>query len=931
LVSDDSGGNMDNLNELVEFAKKLPGAVALYRVKANKKATILYYSDEVPELYNMNRELMEKYIISESKEFFTHETPENVYMSMNAQKTGWSLSAVGENTTYRIIRMDGTVAWIRSESTIVEDDGEEKLIIALLSDVSKETECFENIVNKSDNMTVIYKESDYSVLYTSDRFDVYFGLDNHEATNVKVFELLGYDSLEDFKKYLLTYVTKNDAYHDKKKNKYFHINSSQIKWWEYNARTLTFNDVTQLVKEKEIFVRDNDNQFIAISSDKDTVISCHMDLTENRIIGYVNIDPRNEDSLKGGIASDVFSIIWEKMPVKEHKEKFEEKFTVKKCLESFEIGETYFRLDHGCNDITGYKRSYVTSMTLYRNPINQHVEGFLVQKDRTNEYYNNVLSKIIVEKDYITVGVIDYETKSIYPVIINGDYGIETSKDIAYETFLEKLGEKYINDERLAEYLSKLSIDTTEKILSVDCDYSFTTTHDKSKASNSMYKYSFQTLNKTHKSVIFTIEDMTKQLQYDSVISGLNMIGFENNATRMLDALADKGKYSILHFDIKNFKVMNLLYGHNDCDRLLKMVYEYLRTSALKPLITARIGDDNFACLVFQENINLYSFDEFLQPTDEQFLKFGTVQLKCGIYNLERDKDISVQGMCDRAKLAKQSLFENKGHYYAVFDKKVDEEYQNKNRMFKQLGKAFENDEFQVYYQPIVDAEDENIIAIEALARWVQSDGTCLRPGQFLSTLEEMGQLGDLDKVISTKAIEGMMRRVNAEKEVVPVSFNLSRMDFKDSNVLDIIFSNLSQKKNVNENIFIEITESIYYELTDNARNILLKMKEMGAKMIIDDFGSGQSSFNMLMDFQFDYLKLDVDFVRMIGHGYKSNSIVIALIDMAHRMKLKVIAEGVETREQANFLRNYGCDYFQGYLFYKPMDAKSLSMIFDEK
>ena len=156
-------------------------------------------------------------------------------------------------------------------------------------------------------------------------------------------------------------------------------------------------------------------------------------------------------------------------------------------------------------------------------------------------------------------------------------------------------------------------------------------------------------------------------------------------------------------------------------------------------------------------------------------------------------------------------------------------------------------------------------------------------------------------------------------------------MDLMDKHIMDTILEDVKNSDLPSGSISYELTESAYAGVSEDGNSFLTKMHEEGTKLLVDDFGSGVSSFSTIRDFDFDILKLDMGFVQKIGLNRKNNNIIISLIELAHRLDLKVIAEGVETKEQADFLRNYGCDYFQGFYFAKPMPQEEFEALLDKQ
>ena len=240
----------------------------------------------------------------------------------------------------------------------------------------------------------------------------------------------------------------------------------------------------------------------------------------------------------------------------------------------------------------------------------------------------------------------------------------------------------------------------------------------------------------------------------------------------------------------------------------------------------------------------------------------------------------------------------------------------------------YEN-EFAPYYQPIVDAKTGEIVSAEMLIRWHHKDFGMVSPALFVPVIESEGKISILDNFIVNKGLEFVARRSFQKKKVVPCAINVSRVDFYDTLFIESIFERIKDLNIDPSMIRFEVTESAYADLEDKAMDDLDKMQKQGIKILLDDYGSGMSSLSMLENFSFDIIKLDLGFIRKIGLNDKVESIIITTIGLAHMIGAKVTAEGVETKEQLEFLRSYDCDYIQGYYFYKPMPEEEFEKILD--
>ena len=254
-------------------------------------------------------------------------------------------------------------------------------------------------------------------------------------------------------------------------------------------------------------------------------------------------------------------------------------------------------------------------------------------------------------------------------------------------------------------------------------------------------------------------------------------------------------------------------------------------------------------------------------------------------------------------------------------------DYVNQRIFVSELDKALKKGEFLPYYQPIVDAKTGEIVSAEALIRWKHSERGMIPPGLFIPVFEKEGLTTKLDSFMVNSVLDFNIERMKNGKTAIPCAVNLSRVDFYDTKLLDILKKKLKNQENVHDMLKLEITESAYAVLESDALAFLEEMKQLGLSFLLDDFGSGMSSLSTLELYDFDTIKLDMGFIRKIGKSPKAEAIIRHTIGMAHDMGAKVTAEGVEDKEQLDFLRSVGCDMIQGYYFYKPMPKEEFEAL----
>lgn len=404
----------------------------------------------------------------------------------------------------------------------------------------------------------------------------------------------------------------------------------------------------------------------------------------------------------------------------------------------------------------------------------------------------------------------------------------------------------------------------------------------------------------------------------DSVTNGYNRNGFIDTVRKLRENHTDLSNYSVIFVNIKGFKAMNDVMGHDAGDNLLRVLFMSYHTSGLRPKVASRMQSDHFVFLVKKENLDLEVLSELLTYKWKYHNQEVLVHCQCGIYHID-DGEIEIYEMIDRAKIAMERNNNSGVTPYTIFDKTMRNDYFARAEVLLSYEEAIRNNEFQVYYQPIVDARTGKIASAEALVRWVSPKKGVISPGTFLPVLEENGYITKLDIHILNSVDRFLHNRVDRKLPIVPISINLSRMDLFDITLTEVILDKIKNNTLPPDMIRYEITEMSIASIEDSGVNFLNQLRENGRKLLVDDFGSGYSSFNMLNKVDFDILKIDMDIIRQIEYNAKARGIISILIGFCNEIGIQIVAEGVETEVELEFLRSKGCDYIQGYYFSKPL------------
>ena len=555
------------------------------------------------------------------------------------------------------------------------------------------------------------------------------------------------------------------------------------------------------------------------------------------------------------------------------------------------------------------------------NSFSREIEGVLHFTDVTVAYLIENVPQKIYQKDYENIIIIDAKReKMIKTDVLSSVISDYLKKEEAYEGYRSYSSHRAVIESERERFKKCVELSTIKEGLRKDKQYFFTIHETDKTGEVRLKRYSYIYIDERIDIIVGAREDITEFSEKDVLTGGYNRRGFIRITERLLNEVPDSTKYAVLFFNVKNFKAVNELFGVESGDVVLQNIFRTLTHSKLSPVITARVESDHFVCLVENKNLD---FEELTSVCDNKFVKDGKCMnliIRCGIFYVE-EKPMKISGMIDRAKLAKRYITDEYVQPYMVYDHSMQVAYIDKAKLAGELQEGIAKEQFKVYYQPVIDTKTGKIASAEALIRWIHPDKGFISPALFIPALEENGHISELDFYVLKKVWQFINDRCENNKFVVPISVNLSWMDFYDEIMMEKILKEMDRfRENGREHMArFEITETSYAAIRENRSGILESLRIKNAKILLDDFGSGFSSFGMLQDYDFDILKIDMSFIRKIGENPKTKSIVHSIIGMAHEIGIKTVAEGVETEEQVSFLRQSGCDYIQGYYYSKPL------------
>lgn len=420
-----------------------------------------------------------------------------------------------------------------------------------------------------------------------------------------------------------------------------------------------------------------------------------------------------------------------------------------------------------------------------------------------------------------------------------------------------------------------------------------------------------------NKRLLARLTDISMVLDHDWMTDKYSRDGFLSRAEKLMRESEYREGYSIVYTNIQGFKAVNDLLGAFSGDMIIFWMRDILERE-FEPVLLARLESDHFALLTKTENLTEEKLDRVCHQRYEEGSKRLSLRIRCGIYHVKNPAK-KVQHMLDRAKLAENSISSEHGAAYAVCDEKMRSDYVNQRVLVSEMDAALEKGEFQTYFQPIVDAKSGEIVSAEALVRWNHSKKGMIPPGEFVPVFEKEGLITKVDSFMLDRVLQFNIDRMKNGKKIIPCAVNLSRVDFFDMKLMDTLKKKVEQQTKIQQMLKLEITESAYVGIEQDAFGFLKELKTLGVSLLLDDFGSGMSSLSTLESFAFDTIKLDMGFIAKIGKSTKAESIIRHMIGLSHDVGAKVIAEGVENQQQLTFLQAADCDMIQGYHFYKPM------------
>lgn len=429
-------------------------------------------------------------------------------------------------------------------------------------------------------------------------------------------------------------------------------------------------------------------------------------------------------------------------------------------------------------------------------------------------------------------------------------------------------------------------------------------------------------------SVIVSMRKTTKMFYTDMVTGGENWLYFVKKGTTLLKRNhANRQKYAMLHIRMHKYRSFCTCFGVQEGEELVEKFYYVLKKAIKSNEAMAYHDNAEFGLLVTYTNEEqLEQRIDHLKNSLNAVLPNMKLYFGIGVCEINQDEK-DVEQLYNNALIACDMLGEENENKIAYYDIEMNKQKLWERKVEDDMERALLNREFKVYLQPKINASQEVLAGAEALVRWIHPVDGFIPPNKFIPIFERNGFILKLDDYMLEEIAKLQAQWLSQGYKIVPISVNISRANFTREDLAEHICQIVDKYKVPHDIIELELTESAFFDDKDVLINTVKKLKEYGFIVSMDDFGAGYSSLNSLRELQLDVLKIDADFFKGENMEERGMLIVAEVIELAKKLNMKIVAEGIESREQVDFLVEQECDLIQGYFFSKPMITEE----FEEK
>ncbi len=663
----------------------------------------------------------------------------------------------------------------------------------------------------------------------------------------------------------------------------------------------------------------------------------HLNLTNNSVVSFNFADglPRVPQNIK--TADDFFKFITNITNCSEERREYLEAIlTTKNAIDRLDIGTDMMDEELFCQLSSNDCEWFMLRMHLVTNPETNEKEliGYLrnVHAEKTSQ----MIIDNFIRFEYELLAVLDTAKETIKVIQENSPKYIGDTDTYNFESFLYEHLPDYIVENELQECAYAMDLHTIQKELATKKIYSISVSvyeniDGQVVVRRKKYQYTYN--DDSRRYIAVTRSDITDQYksEFDPVSGIYNRNAFYKKAKELIDS-NPRTTFVIVRWDIDRFKIYNDTFGTEAGDELLAMIGNSYRDSVSDDMIVANLGADNFVICMPNNKFNPKEHSEYLTNLLSSISDRYTLTFHMSGY-MVTDSSIDIGLMCDRAAIAIKSIKDQLSTRFVWYDDSMRDNAVREQELLDEIKLALENDEFCIYVQPQFNQISNKLVSGEVLVRWHKQDGTIVSPGVFVPLMEKSGLISRLDEIIWDKAAAFISERLHAGKPITPLAVNISRRDFYRPNFCKIFYDLIEKYDIESKYLDLEVTESAYIENNDLLINIINELRSNGFKFKMDDFGTGYSSLNTLKNVPVDMIKLDMKFIDLDANddtaNFRGGVILDSVLRMSHWLGIPVIAEGVETAQQAEFLKSIDCAIIQGYYFSEPLNLADFSALLE--
>ena len=929
--------------ELALYRTMAHGGV--FSVKLDSDLTLLYANDRFFEMHEYTREEFKKKLKSKTSGYIH---PADLSLVRRTLDKALHAGQPSVTLTMRIITGQGAVKYIKSTGEFQQSRDGMRLLNGVAVDVTIEKETELALLHKTEELDSFICSTPGGIFkYSADTDKFSYISDN-------MLKLLGYTEKEFRLKFNNCF--SDMVWHEDRSKVIGEIND-QIAETDYDTckyrieakdgSLIWVHDEGHLVvdedgnrwffvvivditkqKEAEALLRSQKDralesyrQAVALRStlDSSAIWSFDFNLTKNSCSGGQKNNEAAGELQAAETVDSFFEANYKRHAESEQLKLFREIFSREALLTAFAEGREALSFEDRYF-ITQSEPEWVrTHIVMMKNPETEEIEAYIYANNINAAKIAEAFTEKLIDIEYELAATITVSTEklrllkapAIGTICPSAD---NTSYSKAITAFMKSKADP-LEAERCLKTAGLSHI--LEQLKSSPCvTCSFTVKPENEKVERKQWRWAF--LDSHHTLLTFTQSDITDiyASETDSVTGISNKAGFSRAVRELLEENRDRA-FCLLRADIDNFKVYNDIYGMAEGDTALATVAEEL-SACCSPYCCARLSGDHFAVCMPAELLDAKALRAALQNRLHTLQPDFNFFVRCGIYKIT-DSKMNVDIMCDRALLALRST---KGSYScgtALYRETMRSSAFMEQKLGMSMRESLEKGEFGVYIQPQYDQMTGKIVGAEALARWFRPDGRVISPSLFIPLFEKSGFIMRFDEYIWESACRLIRKWLDEGRSVVPLSVNVSRLDIYNVNLRELL-RRLLEKYGIPVSLLrLEITETAYTKDPEQVTETVRKLREDGFMIEMDDFGSGYSSLNILKDIDVDIIKLDMKFLSVTEKESRSGIILNSIMRMSSWLNIPVIAEGVETAEQAEFLKTIGCTVAQGFFYAKPM------------